>query len=84
MILMKTARLATNQNHHDSTVDIAGYAACLGDIQWNAQQIHIGTNFAVGSEFNPQFNPKDVAKGTDYSEAKWDNFSNDSKLQQKG
>ena len=33
MILMKTARLATSPNHHDSTVDIAGYAACLGDIQ---------------------------------------------------
>jgi len=33
MILMKTARLAANPNHHDSAVDIAGYAACLGDIQ---------------------------------------------------
>jgi len=33
MILMKTARLATNPNHHDSCVDIAGYAACLGDMQ---------------------------------------------------
>jgi len=33
MILMKTARLATNPNHHDSCVDIAGYAACLGDVQ---------------------------------------------------
>ena len=43
MILMKTARLATNQNHHDSTVDIAGYAACLGDIQANAF-----TNFDEG------------------------------------
>ena len=40
MILMKTARLATNPNHHDSTVDIAGYAACLGDIQAAAQQLH--------------------------------------------
>jgi hypothetical protein len=33
MILMKTARLATTPNHHDSCVDIAGYAACLGDVQ---------------------------------------------------
>lgn len=33
MILMKTARLANNTSHWDSTVDIAGYAACLGDIQ---------------------------------------------------
>ena len=33
MILMKTARLATNPTHHDSCVDVAGYAACLGDIQ---------------------------------------------------
>lgn len=32
-ILVKTARLSTNLNHHDSTVDIAGYAACLGDVQ---------------------------------------------------
>ena len=51
MILMKTARLATNQNHHDSTVDIAGYAACLGDIQHNAQQIHLGSNFGAEEEF---------------------------------
>ena len=42
MILMKTARLATNQNHHDSTVDIAGYAACLGDIQ-DAAKMHEDT-----------------------------------------
>ena len=33
MILMKCARLATNPSHHDSAVDIAGYAACLADIQ---------------------------------------------------
>lgn len=28
MILMKVARLATNHDHRDSLVDIAGYAAC--------------------------------------------------------
>jgi len=28
MILMKCARLAETPNHHDSMVDIAGYAAC--------------------------------------------------------
>lgn len=28
MILMKTARLAETPDHHDSLVDIAGYAAC--------------------------------------------------------
>jgi hypothetical protein len=32
-ILIKTARLSTNPTHHDSCVDIAGYAACLGDVQ---------------------------------------------------
>lgn len=32
-MLIKIARLANNPNHHDSAVDIAGYAACLGDIQ---------------------------------------------------
>lgn len=32
MILMKTARLMTTIDHHDSVVDIAGYAACLAEI----------------------------------------------------
>lgn len=31
MILMKMARLATNAQHRDSLVDIAGYAACAED-----------------------------------------------------
>lgn len=33
MILMKCARLAETPNHHDSAVDIAGYAACLARCQ---------------------------------------------------
>lgn len=33
MILMKAARLATNPHHLDSTIDIAGYAACAADCQ---------------------------------------------------
>lgn len=32
-MLIKVARLAKNPNHHDSAVDIAGYAACLADVQ---------------------------------------------------
>lgn len=32
-MLIKVARLAKNPTHHDSAVDIAGYAACLADIQ---------------------------------------------------
>lgn len=32
MILMKVARLEANPTHDDSIVDIAGYAACLGEI----------------------------------------------------
>lgn len=40
MILMKSARLATNRNHRDSCVDIAGYAACLGDIQAAASSFY--------------------------------------------
>jgi hypothetical protein len=31
MILMKMARLASNMNHRDSLVDVAGYAACAED-----------------------------------------------------
>lgn len=31
--LIKVARLAKSPEHHDSVVDIAGYAACAGDIQ---------------------------------------------------
>lgn len=33
MILMKCARLAESPDHHDSSVDIAGYAACLARCQ---------------------------------------------------
>lgn len=32
-MFIKVARLGNNPAHHDSAVDIAGYAACLGDIQ---------------------------------------------------
>lgn len=34
-MLIKIARLAKTPSHHDSAVDVAGYAACLGDIQKN-------------------------------------------------
>jgi hypothetical protein len=33
MILMKVARLAESPDHHDSVVDIAGYAACAARLQ---------------------------------------------------
>lgn len=33
MVLMKCARLAEAPDHHDSAVDIAGYAACLARCQ---------------------------------------------------
>ena len=33
MILIKAARLAESPDHHDSAVDIAGYAACLAMVQ---------------------------------------------------
>lgn len=32
MALMKIARLANDPNHHDSWVDVAGYAACGGEL----------------------------------------------------
>lgn len=32
-MLIKIARLGNNINHHDSAVDVAGYAACLADCQ---------------------------------------------------
>lgn len=34
-MLIKVARLGNNPNHHDSALDIAGYAACLADCQSN-------------------------------------------------
>lgn len=34
-MLIKVARLGNNPAHYDSTLDIAGYAACLADIQVN-------------------------------------------------
>jgi hypothetical protein len=36
MVLMKCARLAETPDHHDSAVDIAGYAACLARCQKQA------------------------------------------------
>jgi len=33
MVLMKCARLAETPSHHDSALDIAGYAACLARCQ---------------------------------------------------
>lgn len=41
-LLIKVARLSTSPNHHDSAVDIAGYAACLGDIQESTLQQYVG------------------------------------------
>ena len=37
MALMKIARLENDSSHHDSWVDIAGYAACGGELAdtWN-------------------------------------------------
>lgn len=32
MILMKVARLENDPSHHDSWVDVAGYAACGGEL----------------------------------------------------
>lgn len=39
-LLIKVARLGNNVTHHDSAVDIAGYAACLGDIQENLRGLN--------------------------------------------
>lgn len=38
LTLMKVARLKTNPNHWDSKVDIAGYAACIGEMRIQDQQ----------------------------------------------
>lgn len=50
-LLIKVARLAKTPSHHDSAVDIAGYAACLGDIQeaMRAQQNNL-SNVAGASQ----------------------------------
>jgi len=37
-MLIKVARLGNSQGHHDSAVDVAGYAACLADIQAKMRQ----------------------------------------------
>ena len=63
MILMKTARLATNPNHHDSCVDIAGYAACLGDIQAAA------TPYLGDAEVGVPKISEDVIKQSQYNHA---------------
>lgn len=41
-VLIKVARLKKSPNHIDSAVDIAGYAACLGDIQCDSSNSAIG------------------------------------------
>lgn len=38
MILMKVARLATNPDHRDSILDVAGYAACAESCRVNKEQ----------------------------------------------
>ena len=43
MILMKVARLSTNQGHKDSWVDVAGYAACGFDA-YSSSSINEATN----------------------------------------
>lgn len=52
MILMKVARLATNPQHYDSLLDIAGYAACGEDCRQAAadknMRTDIGFQNAVG------------------------------------
>lgn len=47
-LLIKVARLAKTPSHHDSAVDIAGYAACLGDIQEAMRAQQNGENNAAG------------------------------------
>lgn len=50
MGLVKVARLSVNPAHHDSAVDIAGYAACLGDIQHNLRASAAGSSNSGSSE----------------------------------
>jgi len=38
-MMIKIARLAKNPQHHDSVVDIAGYAACLADVQESGKPV---------------------------------------------
>lgn len=41
MALMKLARLATNNKHFDSIVDVAGYAACAGDFVRTGGEVEV-------------------------------------------
>ena len=38
MALLKIARISENPQHMDSWVDLAGYAACGGEIAWKEAQ----------------------------------------------
>lgn len=64
-MLIKVARLSTNPQHHDSTVDIAGYAACLGDIQAKARSASYTVVMPDGNKLSGLRFKQEVACGTD-------------------
>lgn len=62
MVLMKTARLATNPTHRDSLVDQAGYSACAADCQESLLLNHaksvggvLGASAAAQQQSAPSF-----------------------------
>lgn len=44
MVLLKIARAANNPKHIDNYIDIAGYAACAGEVAWNIPGHEVGEN----------------------------------------
>ena len=72
-MLIKVARLAKTPSHHDSAVDVAGYAACLGEIQEKLQNMAVPQEAApvilrnqfkpMDSQFKPMESPVSAAAG---------------------
>lgn len=60
-MLIKVARLAKTLSHHDSAVDIAGYAACLGEIQQRLKEEE--TMRAMGSAIGSVIGQQNLASG---------------------
>jgi len=48
LALLKIARISTGQSHIDNWVDLAGYAACGGEIECESQYSEIGNPLQEG------------------------------------
>lgn len=83
-LLIKVARLHTTPNHRDSAVDIAGYAACLADIQAlnSAQEkpfpvLSVQVDPAQGASVQgyEQFDRRNTSADRQMGKSQYDDFS---------